>query len=337
MPVLNESRYLTEAVTSILQQEVDGESELILALGPSTDDTDEVAQRLSDAADGRIRLVRNPRANIPAGLNAAIGAAKYPVIVRVDAHCEIPTDYAARALATLERTGAANVGGIMVATGTAVVQRAVARAYNSKLGLGGPSFHSGGEEGPSESAYLGVFLRDVLDEVGMYDESVLRGEDWELNLRIRSAGYLVWFDPELKVIYRPRASLGAVARQFFATGAWRGELARRDPRATSLRYFAPPALVAAVLAGIVVSSIAALSPGLAGKPWWLAAAWSPALVYLMTILVATARDSEAHSLADRIATLAVLPTMHVAWGTGFWKGLLRGARRTNDRSRVLRP
>ncbi len=122
-------------------------------------------------------------------------------------------------------------------------QRAVARAYNSPVGLGGGAYHGGAEEGEAESAYLGVLRRAVLDEVGLFDETIRRGEDWELNLRIRRAGYRVWFDPSLSVTYWPRESWTRLIRQFSATGRWRGELVRRYGRGNSLRFFAPPALV----------------------------------------------------------------------------------------------
>src|SRR6478609_8967396 len=90
----------------------------------------------------------------------------------------------------------------------------------------------------------------VLDEVGLFDETIRRGEDWELNLRIRAAGYRVWFDPSLSVTYWPRESWTRLARQFRATGAWRGELVRRFGRRNGIRYFAPPALVLVVALAI---------------------------------------------------------------------------------------
>ena len=106
----------------------------------------------------------------------------------------------------------------MKAAGRSPFQRAVARAYNSPIGLGGGAYHGGTVEGEAESAYLGVMRRAVLEEVGLFDETIRRGEDWELNLRIRRAGYLVWFDPALEVIYWPRESWHRLARQFLATG-----------------------------------------------------------------------------------------------------------------------
>ncbi len=131
----------------------------------------------------------------------------------------------------------------MRADGRTPFQRAVARAYNSPIGLGGGAYHGGTQEGEAESAYLGVMRRDVLEEVGLFDESIRRGEDWELNLRIRRAGYRVWFDPSLAVTYWPRESWTRLVRQFSATGRWRGELVRRYGRGNSVRFFAPPALV----------------------------------------------------------------------------------------------
>src|SRR5690606_23074923 len=155
--------------------------------------------------------------------------------------------------------------GIMRADGRSPFQRAVARAYNSPIGLGGASYHGSDREGPAESAYLGVLRRAVLDEVGGFDESVRRGEDWELNLRIRQAGYEVWFDPELAVTYWPRESWARLTRQFFATGTWRGELVRRYGRRNALRFFAPPALVAVIVAAVVVA-VLQLTGVLSG--WW---------------------------------------------------------------------
>lgn len=235
MPVLNERAYLERAVETVLEQHVDGPSELILALGPSTDGTTELARSLAER-DERIRLVDNPAADIPVGLNLAIRAGVHPTIVRVDAHSELEASYTVRALATLERVGAANVGGVMRAAGRTPFQRAVARAYNSPIGLGGGAYHGGTQEGDAESAYLGVIRRGVLDEVGLFDESIRRGEDWELNLRIRRAGFRVWFDPSLAVTYWPRESWSQLARQFTATGRWRGELVRRFGRGNSLRF-----------------------------------------------------------------------------------------------------
>ncbi|MCR2763502.1 glycosyltransferase family 2 protein [Microbacterium sp. zg.B48] len=332
MPVLNERVYLRRAVETVLAQDVGGPTELILALAPSTDGTTELAREL--AADERIVLVDNPDADIPIGLNRAIRAARYPTIVRVDAHSELEPGYTTRALETLDRVGAANVGGVMKADGRTPFQRAVARAYNSPIGLGGGAYHGGTSEGEAESAYLGVMRRDVLDEVGLFDESIRRGEDWELNLRIRRAGYRVWFDPALSVTYWPRESWTRLVRQFSATGRWRGELVRRYGRGNSLRFFAPPALVIALVLSVVVGLLQ-LTGVVTG--WWAVAAsavYLPVLAYALLVLAMALGRGGGSGWRDKLWTLAVLPSMHLAWGTGFLVGVVRGAHDTVDTSRL---
>ncbi|MEH3089312.1 MAG: glycosyltransferase [Microbacterium arborescens] len=335
MPVLNEREYLEHAVRSVLEQDVAVPTEIVLALGPSTDGTDAVARRLADG-DARVRLVRNPAAHIPVGLNIAIRAARYPTIVRVDAHSELDPGYTAAALATLARVEAANVGGVMRADGRSPFQRAVARAYNSRIGLGGGAYHGGTAEGPAESAYLGVMRRAVLEEVGLFDEGIRRGEDWELNLRIRAAGYRVWFDPRLEVTYWPRESWTRLVRQFRATGSWRGELVRRFGRRNGARFFAPPALVVSVGAAVVVAVLQAT--GVVGGGAALAASvvYVPVAAYAALIVAVTAGPGGGRGVRDRLWTLAVLPSMHLAWGVGFLQGVLRGAGGTLDTSRLAR-
>ena len=332
MPVLNERAYLRRAVETVLAQDVAGPTELILALAPSTDGTTELAGEL--ASDERIVLIDNPEADIPIGLNRAIRAARYPTIVRVDAHSELESGYTTRALATLDRVRAANVGGVMKADGRTPFQRAVARAYNSPIGLGGGAYHGGTQEGEAESAYLGVMRRDVLEEVGMFDESIRRGEDWELNLRIRRAGYSVGFDPTLAVTYWPRESWTRLGRQFSATGRWRGELVRRYGRGNSVRFFAPPALVL-MLALSVVVGVLQLTGVLTG--WWAIAAsvvYLPVIAYALLVIVVALGRGGGTGWRAKLWTLAELPTMHLSWGTGFLIGVLRGAHDTVDTSRL---
>ena len=332
MPVLNEAQYVESAVASILAQDYDGPTEVVLALGPSTDGTNEIVAAMQ-RVDPRIQTVDNPDAHIPIGLNRAIRASGNPVIVRVDAHAELPPGYTRRAVATLLREGAANVGGIMVAVGRPGLQAAVAKAYNSRYGLGGGAYHSVDEPaGEAESAYLGVMRAEVLADIGYFDESLRRGEDWELNHRMREAGHRVWLEPALRVNYWPRSTWPALARQFWATGNWRGELARRLHRRNSLRFFAPPVLVVCTGAAAVLVPAALSGAGGTGLTVLAAAAAAGPVAYL-ALLGAVAVGSGG-SVADRARLCLVLATMHYAWGAGFVVGSLRGARDTVDASRL---
>jgi succinoglycan biosynthesis protein ExoA len=332
MPVLNEAGYVEAAVASIFAQQYDGPVELVIALGPSHDGTAAIVDRLM-AADDRISVVENPGVDIPIGLNLAIAATRYSVIVRVDAHTTLSPGYTARGVATLERTGAASLGGIMLATGKPGFQLAVARAYNSRFGLGGGAYHGKhAKEGPAESAYMGIMRAEALARVGGFDETLRRGEDWELNYRIREQGMLVWLDPELQVSYWPRSSWAKLVRQFFATGIWRGELVRRLGGRNPIRFFAPPGLVIALVLTVVLVPLHALGV----MPLWLVLitglVYLGPLAYLGLLVVAALRSTG--GVADRLRFMLVVATMHVSWGAGFLLGAVRGAKDAVDTSRT---
>jgi glycosyltransferase involved in cell wall biosynthesis len=310
VPVLNEERHLRDAVAEMLLQDYAGPLEVVLALGPSRDRTDEIAAEIS-AADPRVRLVANPTGRTPAGLNAAIKEASYDVIVRVDGHALVPRDYVATAVEALRRTGADNVGGIMAAEGVTPFEQAVACAMTSKLGVGAASFHVGGEEGPAPTVYLGVFRRSALERVGGYDESMVRAQDWEMNHRIIETGGLVWFTPHMRVTYRPRPTVRALGKQYYEYGRWRREVMRRHPGTVSARYLAPPV----ALSGVAVGTLAGLA-GLVG-PSWLRVGWLAPLTYAALVGVGGASIGRDLEPAARIRVPLALVTMHGSWAVGF--------------------
>ena len=331
MPVLNEEAYLADAVAAVLSQDYPGEQELVLALGASSDETNAIATRLA-AADPRVHTVDNPANDIPVGLNKAIAASRFPIVVRVDAHAELPPGYTKAMVDLLQATGSANVGGVMDAQGRTPFQRAVARAYKTPWGLGGGQYHGAATAGEADSAYLGVFRREVLDEVGGYDETLRRAEDWELNLRIRNAGHRIWFTPDVKVTYWPRSAPVALARQMFATGVWRGHLVRREGR-TPWRYLAPPAMVTAVGASAVVGALQATGV-VRGPAAALASVIHLAPVGYVAGLAAVAVRMPGESATDKALNFATLAIMHTCWGAGFLRGWVSGAERTVDTSRL---
>jgi succinoglycan biosynthesis protein ExoA len=321
MPVLNEVHEIRSAVESLVAQDYDGPFEVILALGPSVDGTNEIVAEMA-TADPRIRSIPNPVGSTPAGLNVAILESKYPVTVRVDAHSVLPADYTRIAVETLLRSGADNVGGIMQAAGRTPFEKAVARAYGSRVGLGGTPHHVGGKEGPADTAYLGVFQRHRLIEVGLFDENIKRGQDWELNRRLRATGGTVWFTPALTVIYRPRPSLRTLVRQFVATGIWRGELVRRFGVAGSARYLVPPVMVLGVALGLVAGIVGLVGLAThAGAVWALVGFVIP-LVYVVFVIVAAVVTGRGDGARSRWWFLVVLPCIHFGWGLGFVAGFL---------------
>lgn len=302
LPILNEELHLKSAIQSILSQDYLGDFEIVLAVAPSRDKTEELARQLS-LEDKRIIVISNPSGRTAAGLNLALAAASGSIIVRVDGHAQIPKDYISVAVQLLAETGAVNVGGVMAAIGISNFEQAVAGAMRSPLGVGASRFHTGGEAGEVDTVYLGVFLKSALIAIGGFDERFTRAQDWELNFRLRSNGGKIYFDPRLQVTYRPRSTVSALAKQYFEYGRWRRVVSRRHKGTINYRYLAPPVALAGFIASLLMGSL--LHPIF----------YTPACIYIF--FVASAAISIASTFLQYVYLLTVIPTMHFAWGAGF--------------------
>ena len=302
LPILNEARDLVASISAILRQDYPPGFEVILALGPSKDDTNRIATELA-AKDARIILVDNPTGRTANGLNAAISKSRYPIISRIDGHAEVSNTYLRDAVEILLKTQAVNVGGIMAAEGKTNFEKAVATAMRSPLGVGAARFHTGGSAGPADTVYLGTFLKSALVAAGGYDERFTRAQDWELNFRLRAAGGIVWFDPSLLVTYRPRPNLRALAKQYFEYGTWRRVVTRSHKGSVNYRYLAPPVAVVLNLISLVL--------GATLNSIFLV----PILCYLLLILLGSLRIGK--SALEKLFLPPILITMHMVWGAGF--------------------
>lgn len=304
IPVRNEARHLRAAVSAVLAQEYDGAFDVWVAIGPCDDDTSAILDQLV-AADPRVHRVENPVGVTPAGLNAAVRASSGQVVVRVDGHVNLPDGYVRSAVRTMQRTGAVNVGGRQLAVGESPFEVAVAAVMMSAVGSGGAAYRTGTVEGPVDTVFLGVFDRAAGDAAGWFDESLIRNQDYEFNVRLRAAGGVVWFDPTLEVLYRPRSSLRALARQYRDYGVFKARVMRMHGDSIRLRQVAPPvasvALIVALLTGL----------------WWRWALLVP--VSYLAAIGASVRGS----LATRVRALAIAPTMHMSWSWGLLRGLAR--------------
>ena len=302
IPARDAEATIAKTLESILAQDYAGPVEVIVADGSDGPATAETIRRVAPAT----RIIPNPERIVPTGLNAALRAATAPIVMRCDVRAVLPPDYVRRAVATLRRTGAANVGGRQVPVGTSWFTRTVAMAQTTWLGTGGVRYRQGGAEGPADTVYLGTFRREALTAVGGFNTTIPVSEDYELNWRLQQRGEVVWFDPALAAFYRPRQNLRDLARQYFNYGGGKRTVLRRHPRSLRLRQIAAPLLVFGLAASAGLAAV-----GATGAAMVVPAAWLGVLVG-GAIGVGVRR----HDAAVVLLPL-VLATMHLSWGAGF--------------------
>ena len=305
IPAKNAEKTLEKAFVSVLNQKTEEQIEVCIAVAPSEDSTLDVAKRI-ELDNENVTLVENPSGETPAGLNLAITNTQAPVIVRLDAHAELEEEYISTALETLKKTGAANVGGRQNPVGATPFEKAVGLAISSRFGAGDARFRTGGEEGEVDTVYLGVFDRNSIENVGLFDESLIRNQDAELNWRLRETGKKIWFQPELIASYKPRSTLKELAKQYYDYGKWRRHVVSIHPRSIKLRQLIPPLNALVFLLGTIFGF------------FWVPSLGFPVL-YIAGIFFVTTVKSK--TVTDFIYLLIIFPTIHFSWTAGFLRGV----------------
>lgn len=312
VPVRNEEKYLANCLQAILEQDYPSDRfEVLVVDGLSIDRTPEVAAQFS-ARCSNIRLLKNPQGTVSAAMNIGIKNARGEVIVRVDGHSYIERDYITQCVLHLRATGAQNVGGPFRAWGEGYVAQAIAYAITFPFGQGSPSRYAR-EERYLDTVYLGAFPRYLFDRVGLYDERLVRNQDYELNYRIRAAGGKILCTPAVRSRCYVRENLPDLAKQYFHYGFWKWKVIRKHPRSLMARHLVSPLFVFALLAS---GLLAPFGYGF-GQLF---------VLILLSYLAASFVSSLYLAFRKGWLYLFILPLVfaiiHLGWGLGFIRSLI---------------
>ncbi len=315
VPCRDEVAHIRRFLGQLFQQTAnqDFELEILVADGRSGDGTRAILDEYG-RKHPRLQVLDNPEQIVSTGLNRAIRAATGSVILRMDVHTRYAPDYIAQCVTTLEASGADSVGGPWVAEGDNYVSRAVALVFDSLLVSGGGKAHAKSYEGPVDTVYLGCWRKEAFEQYGLFDESLPRSQDNELNLRIRRSGGRIWQTPRIRSWYAPRGSIASLFKQYTQYGYWKARVIKKHRLPASVRQLVPGGFLAALVV------LAAASP-------WSGAARESLMVVLATYAVAVVLATLcACRTRTALGFAPVLPLIfgafHFAFGYGFLRGVL---------------
>lgn len=284
--------------------------DVVVVDGMSTDGSRDVVERLS-ADRPWLRLVDNPDRVASSAFNRGLAAAEGDFVALVSSHGSVGPDFISRSLEVLEQTAAGGVGGRLVHEGRDPRSRAIGLAMTSPFGMASP-FRYASTRRDVDTIGHPLYRKAILLEVGGFDESLGRNSDYELNQRVRNAGHRLVFEPAIVTTYHPRSTLPELARQFWDYGRWKAHVVRRDRTNLRWRHAVPPAFVA----GLAISPLAVRSRS--GRRAVLAVVLAYGGVLAAAFGTADPRAAD----ADGPTFVAAFPSMHLAWGAGFLRGLL---------------
>jgi succinoglycan biosynthesis protein ExoA len=320
IPCYNEQKTIRKLLEAIYAQTFPHNNlQLIIADGMSTDGTRAEISSFADShPDLHIAVVDNLKRHIPAGLNYALKEARGEIIVRLDAHSMPFPDYIERCVADLQSGFGENVGGVWeIRPGTKTwIAQSIAFAAGHPLGVGDALYRHSDKPALVDTVPFGAFKRDLLAQVGFYDETLLTNEDYEFNARIRKSGGKVWLDPSIRSVYFARATLSGLAKQYFRYGFWKWRMLRRYPNTLRWRQALPP---------LFELSIIVLGIGGTFLPLFRVLLAAEILVYLFTMIVAGVQSANNHKKLSLVLGLPMaIAIMHISWGTGFLWSMIMG-------------
>ncbi len=324
IPVRNEIRYLQNCLRAIEAQNYPSDSmEVLVTDGLSDDGSFEYLQKWAEGGQNR-HVCKNPGKIVPTGLNLLIPKAKGEIIIRVDGHCVIPPDYVSNCVRHLNESNVDGVGGPMKTIGEDFVSEVVALAMSSKFGVGNSSFRTeSGTTKLADTVPFPAYNRSIIEQVGLYDEELVRNQDDEYNYRIREAGGKILLADDIRSDYYSRGSLKKLWKQYFQYGYWKVRVLQKHPLQMSLRQFVPPAFVLSIIISAILSF--AIHWG-----------WVPLLAVLGLYLAFNIGFSLLIAVNKGWQFLGLLPAafaiIHLSYGLGFLIGLIKFGNRWNDKT-----
>jgi len=322
IPTLNEELHIEAVLQACVDQDYPPHLiDVIVVDGGSADATVDIVESFTTIAD--LTCLHNPDRHQSAGLNAAASFSDAEILVRWDAHCRYPDNYVASAVAGLSEPGVEVVGGLWMPVGDSLIGDWVAAAMRSRLGVGTDRYDAGKGRRDVDTVHCGAIRRSTFESVGGFDTTMRpAGEDVDLSYRILHSGGRIVLDPSIRVEYVTRASLGAVARQFFGYGLAKANMFEKHRRFPSTRPLAPAGLVAVTTVGLMNKRTRRFALVLS-------------VAYAASV-IALAFRSVSGPFVRRLGAAGVSMTMHFTYGSGIWVGVARAAARGSRHRRSQR-
>lgn len=317
VPCRNEDRFIAKCLQSLVDMRYPIDRlEVIIADGMSEDGTRAIVRDFT-SRHPHMRLLDNPGRILASAWNVGIRNARGEIVVALNAHTSFDPDYIATCVTYLRNyPDAAYVGGIVrtLPQDDTPLGRSLAVAVSHRFGVGGSRFRTGISEPEwADTAAFGGYRREIFDEIGLFNEDLVRSQDMEFHLRFKKAGKRILLVPAMVGHYYTRTKVKDYLRFCFINGHWLTLPLKYSPHMLSVRHSVPMAFVLGLFGTLLAGVI---DP----RGWWLfaAIAGSYAVANLAaSVSIAVERRDARYLLFMPWAFTA----LHVLYGIGAIAGL----------------
>ena len=316
VPMKNEEPYIGKCLETILANDFPlDQCEILVIDGRSTDRSRMIVEEKATQYP-MIHLLDNAEGIPPTAMNLGIRAAKGQYILRMDGHSEYPLNYIRTCLEELQRTGADNVGGVLITKpgSDSLVARAIALMTQHPVGVGNAAYRIGLGDRFVDTVPFGAFRKSLFEKIGYYCEDLARNQDYELNARIRKSGGKIYLSSKIRIPYYNVPDLARFMRQAYGNGRWMVPSWLGAPESFSWRHGAPLAFVSCLLGGLLLSPFSELFRILL---------LGMVAIYLLIVLAASLQISWRHGLVFLFVLPGLFVSYHLCYGAATLIGFLR--------------
>jgi GT2 family glycosyltransferase len=255
IPCRNEEKNIEACIdaiyaNSITQKE---EIEVLVIDGQSTDNTLSVIDELIKKHP-TLRYIENPKKVTPVAFNIGIKEAQGTFIQIIGARQIISKNYLEKAVEKVEENPEIwCLGGAVENIFENNTAETISMAMDSKFGVGGGNFRLVKESAFVDTVGTPMYPAHVFEKIGLFDESLVRNQDDELNYRVTKAGGKIFLYHEIQIKYFVRASFKNLFKQYFQYGYWKVFVNKKHRTVTTLRQLIPMLLVLYLLIGGALS------------------------------------------------------------------------------------
>lgn len=313
IPTLNEEDYIEQCIYSILNNnsEIVESIEILVIDGGSVDKTQEKVLKLSERYL-QLRLLDNPKKIVPAALNIGVANSSYDTLIWLGAHAIYDADYIVKSVETLQKTGAAVVGGVLSAKGKGPFGKSLAFATSTKFGIGNAKYRYATKIQSVDTVFGGCWTKETVLKAGGFNEQWVRNQDFEFNQRVRDTVGEIILNPSIRVEYFVRESPKQLARQYFQYGFWRYKTFQKHPSSLGMRQLIPFSLVLLLIISVLIS------------PFNITLAIIAPICYLSVVVVISAFEViRKWKIKYFLRLLIIYPILHISWGLGFFWSIIK--------------
>jgi GT2 family glycosyltransferase len=316
MPILNEEKTLRQCLDSLLEIEyLKEKTEILLAMGNSSDSSRTIAEEYV-RTHTNIHILENPTGNTSIGRNICMQHAIGSMLMNYSGHVMAEKNLLSVLALTLQHLpkDVAAVGCSNLSPGKQNFVGEVSGAAFLSF-MGGRSFFSQNAGFPTERytdhLSFSCYRKELVEKVGGFDPVFWCGQDYELDIRLRKAGYKIFYTPKTRVYHFKRDSVRSLWRQMYRYGFARAKMVKKHPDTLKFFHLLGPGFI---LGSILVMVLTLLK--------WLPLWALPCLIiaYILMSFVSMLQVTRKPSVV--ISSILFYLLIHVGYGAGFLRGIV---------------